>query len=220
MTTMKSEALIEREYKEFLDDKNFPCIGAKAALAKNNIKCVVLSHMACPAQDTEALQFIYSFVDGYRSSSDMYHSAAVIFKEPMNIDENTFDQLLWQRLNALSALDKKVFQHDTRVDSDPASARYSFSLKGEAFFIVGLHAASSRRARRFRYPSLIFNPHAEFEKLRASNRFIKMREVVRKRDVAYSGSVNPMLSDFNTASEVYQYSGKQYTSDWICPLSK
>ena len=217
---MKSEALIEREYKEFLDDKNFPCIGAKAALAKNNIKCVVLSHMACPAQDTEALQFIYSFVDGYRSSSDMYHSAAVIFKEPMNIDENTFDQLLWQRLNALSALDKKVFQHDTRVDSDPASARYSFSLKGEAFFIVGLHAASSRRARRFRYPSLIFNPHAEFEKLRASNRFIKMREVVRKRDVAYSGSVNPMLSDFNTASEVYQYSGKQYTSDWICPLSK
>jgi hypothetical protein len=220
MTTMKSEALIEREYKEFLDDKNFPCIGAKAALAKNHIKCVVLSHMACPAQDTEALQFIYSFVDGYRSSSDMYHSAAVIFKEPMNIDENTFDQLLWQRLNALSALDKKVFQHDTRVDSDPASARYSFSLKGEAFFIVGLHAASSRRARRFRYPSLIFNPHAEFEKLRASNRFIKMREVVRKRDVAYSGSVNPMLSDFNTASEVYQYSGKQYTSDWICPLSK
>ena len=217
---MKSEELIMKEYREFLDEKGFPCIGAKAALSRNHIKCIVLTHMACPAQDAEALQFIYNFVDAYRSSKDMYHSAAVIFKEPLNISEDTFDQLLWQRLHELSALDKKNFQHDARVDSDPASARYSFSLKGEAFFIVGLHAASSRRARQFKYPSLIFNPHAEFEKLRASNRFIKMKEVVRKRDLVYSGSVNPMLSDFNAASEVYQYSGKQYNSGWICPLSK
>lgn len=217
---MKSEELIVREYREFLDEKGFPCIGAKAALSRNHIKCIVLMHMACPVQDAEALQFIYNFVDAYRSAKDMYHSAAVIFKEPLHISEDMFDQLLWQRLRALSALDKKNFQHDTRVDSDPTSARFSFSLKGEAFFIVGLHAASRRRARQFKYPSLIFNPHAEFEKLRASNRFIKMKEVVRKRDVAYSGSINPMLNDFNTASEVYQYSGKQYNSDWICPLSK
>ena len=217
---MKSEELIVKEYKKFLDEKGFPCIGAKAALSRNHIQCIVLTHMACPAQDAEALQFIYNFVDGYRSSKDMYHSAAVIFKGPMSISENAFDQLLWQRLHSLSSLDKKTFQHDTRVDSDPASARYSFSLKGEAFFIVGLHASSSRKARQFKYPALIFNPHAEFEKLRAANRFTKMREVVRKRDVAYSGSVNPMLNDFNTASEVYQYSGKKYNSDWICPLSK
>jgi hypothetical protein len=43
---------------------------------------------------------------------------------------------------------------------------------------------------------------------------------VRKRDIAYSGSINPMLNDFGNASEVYQYSGKQYTSDWVCPFSK
>jgi FPC/CPF motif-containing protein YcgG len=220
MTAMKSEELIVKEYREFLDEKRFPCIGAKAALSRNHIQCIVLTHMACPAQDAEALQFIYNFVDGYRTSKDMYHSAALIFKGPMNISEDTFDRLFWQRLVSLSSLDKRNFHHDTRVDSDPASDRFSFSLKGEAFFIVGLHAASSRRARQFKYPAVIFNPHAEFEKLRAANRFIKMRDVVRKRDVAYSGSVNPMLTDFNTASEVYQYSGKQYTSDWICPLSK
>jgi uncharacterized protein len=220
MTAMKSEELIAKEYREFLDEKGFPCVGAKAALSRNHIQCIVLTHMACPAQDAEALQFIYKFVDRYRSSKEMYHSAAVIFKAPMCISEDDFDQLLWQRLHSLSSLDKINFQHDTRVDSDPTSARYSFSLNGEAFFIVGLHAASSRKARQFKYPALIFNPHAEFEKLRAADRFIKMREVVRKRDLAYSGSVNPMLNDFSTASEVYQYSGKQYTSDWICPLSK
>jgi uncharacterized protein len=217
---MESDELIVKEYKNFLNEKGFPCIGAKAALSRNNIQCIVLKHMGCPAHDAEALQFIYSFVDAYRSSKNSYHSAAVIFKGPVNITEDTFDQLLWQRLNALLSLDKRNFQHDPRVDSDPNSGKYSFSLKGEAFFIVGLHAASSRKARQFKYPALIFNPHAEFEKLRASNRFMKMREVVRKRDVAYSGSVNPMLDDYGNTSEVYQYSGKQYSSDWICPLSK
>ena len=96
---------------------------------------------------------------------------------------------------------------------------YSFSLKEEAFFILGLHPASSRRSRQFKYPALIFNPHAEFEKLRKSDRYTKMKEVVRKRDVEYSGSINPMLADFGEASEVYQYSGMQYNAEWTCPIT-
>jgi FPC/CPF motif-containing protein YcgG len=217
---MKSDNSIQKEYSKYLDDKRFPCIGAKAAVARNHIQTIVLPSMACPSHDMAILQFIYDFVDRYRSSSDLYHSSAVIFRGPLHISENAFDALLWERLQSLERLDKKNFQHDSRVDSDPASARYSFSLKGEAFFIVGLHQASSRKARQFRYPALVFNPHAEFEKLRAANKFMKMREVVRKRDLAFSGSVNPMLNDFDEASEVYQYSGKQYPSGWTCPLSK
>jgi hypothetical protein len=217
---MESDEAIIKEYWRFLDEKSFPCIGAKAALSRNNIKSKVLMHMACPAHDGEALQFIYDFVDAYRTAKNSYHSATVIYKEPINIDEDNFDHLLWQRLRALSALDKLNFKHDDRVDADPASANYSFSLKGEAFYIIGLHPTSSRKARQFKYPALIFNPHAEFEKLRASNKFSKMKEVVRNRDIVYSGSINPMLDDFGKTSEVYQYSGKQYTTDWICPLSK
>jgi FPC/CPF motif-containing protein YcgG len=45
-----------------------------------------------------------------------------------------------------------------------------------------------------------------------------MKDVVRKRDIAYSGSVNPMLTDFGNASEVYQYSGRKYEDTWQCPL--
>jgi FPC/CPF motif-containing protein YcgG len=68
------------------------------------------------------------------------------------------------------------------------------------------------------YPALAFNPHAEFQKLRATNHYESMKEIVRKRDIAYSGSINPMLSDFGEASEVYQYSGRNYNEDWKCPL--
>jgi len=217
---MVSEQHIINEYWEFLSEKGFPCIAAKAALSRNQIKSIVVPHMACPAQDAEVLQFMYNFVDNYRLSEESYHSAAVVFKEPLHADEPLFDQFLWQRLQALSQMDSVNYPHDPRVESDPASPNYSYSLKSEAFFIVGLHPASSRKSRQFKYPTLVFNPHAEFEKLRRSNRYEKMKEVVRKRDVEYSGSVNPMLDDFGNVSEVNQYSGMRHDSSWSCPLSK
>jgi uncharacterized protein len=175
--------------------------------------------MACPAHDSTILDFIYGFVDQYRAATDPYHSAAVIFRMPADTNDEVFDALLWERLKELSMLDRINYPHDARVDPDPSSPSYSFSLKSEAFFIVGLHPGSERRSRRFKYPTLIFNPHAEFERLRKQNRFNKLKEVVRKRDVIYSGSVNPMLDDFGNSSEVRQYSGKRHNDAWKCPLA-
>ena len=126
--------------------------------------------------------------------------------------------MLWQRLQALSNLDAENYDYDRRVDSDPASAHFSFSLKQEAFFIIGLHPGSKRPARQFSYPTLAFNPHQEFEKLRATHHYEPMKKVVRKRDLAYSGSINPMLTDFGEVSEAIQYSGKFYSRDWQCPF--
>lgn len=179
---------------------------------------MVAHHMGCPADDHIILEFIYNFVDDYRKSLQSFHSAAVIFKGPYIDNELIFDKFLWSRLTALSELDKQKYAHDSRVNADPESRDYSFSLKAEAFFILGLNPASKRHARQFKYPTLIFNPHAEFEKLRKENRYNKMKNVVRDRDMVYSGSVNPMLQDFGEASEVFQYSGIRHSTDWKCPL--
>jgi FPC/CPF motif-containing protein YcgG len=215
---MESDQRIIEQYFEFLNRREFPCIAAKAAISKERVRGLVVRHMACPADDFTILEFLYSFVDDYRRSRESYHSAAVIFKQPVKISEDNFDDYLWLRLNSLASMDKKNYKHDKRVDSDPSSPRFCFSLKEEAFFIIGLYADSSRKSRQFKYPTLVFNPHAEFEKLRKSNRYARMKEVVRRRDIAYSGSVNPMLEDYGSASEVFQYSGRQYRPDWICPL--
>lgn len=206
------------EYLAFLNSKAFPCVGAKAALARKQIKCMVADHMGCPKDDGIILQFLYDFVDTYRSSTRSFHSAAVIFKGPEFNNDSEFDRLLWQRLQALASLDKEKYSYDKRVDCDPSSPRFSFSLKEEAFFIIGLNASSSRLARRFKYPTLVFNPHAEFEKLRHAGRYQQMKEIVRKREVIYSGTVNPTLTDFGEVSEVYQYSGVQHDNQWQCPL--
>lgn len=209
---------IIEQYKAYLDKKEFACIAAKAALARQQIKCLVADHIACPKDDNAILQFLYAFIDDYRGSKEMYHSAAIIFKSTDIYNEQMFDEFMWQRLQSLSNLDAANYGYDSRVAANPDAANFSFSLKEEAFYIVGLHPASSRLTRQFQYATLVFNPHAQFEQLRETAKYDNIKGAVRKRDVAYSGSVNPMLEDFGTASEVYQYSGRKYDESWQCPL--
>lgn len=209
---------VVEEYLSFLENKEFPCIAAKAALARQQVKCMVAGNMACPKDDTGILQFLYEFVEEYRMSKDFYHTATIVFSGPQIDDEKLFDELLWQRLQALEILDAENYSYDNRVESDPSSSSFSFSIKEEAFYIIGLHPASSRQARQFKYPALVFNPHAQFEQLRSTTKYEVMKNTVRKRDIALSGSVNPMLQDFGESSEVFQYSGRKYDETWQCPL--
>jgi FPC/CPF motif-containing protein YcgG len=216
---LQESAEIIKAYHAFLNDKQFPCVGAKAALAKHNIKCMVTGHMACPHEDRSLLHFLYRFVNRYRKTPGLFHSAAILFSQPVVTDEEMFDRLLWNKLQALSDLDAAHYDYDHRVSKDPSDKNFSFSLKGESFYIIGLHPASSRLARRFQWPALVFNPHAQFEKLRETKNYEKIKSVVRKRDIARCGSVNPMLDDFGESSETVQYSGRVYDNQWKCPLN-
>ncbi len=209
--------LILEEYIDFLTKRDFPCVAARAAAEREQVKGFIATHMACPRHDEEILKFLYDFIDRYREMPTPFQSAAVIFNNPVASEEE-FERLFWQRLQALADLDANVYKYDNRVNADPRSVEFSFSLKEEAFFIIGLHPMSSRPSRRFKYPALVFNPHAAFSSLRQANTYDKMKNIVRKRDMAYSGSINPMLDDFGNSSEVYQYTGKKYNNSWECPL--
>lgn len=207
------------EYFQYINDKDFPCIAGKAALAEKQIMTFVADHMACPHNDLEILNFLHAFVDSYRDAKKIYHSAAVIFKAPVDINEESFDDLLWRRLQAISDLDAVRSSWDNRVARDPASPDFSYSIHAEALYVVALHPNSSRRSRQFRYPTFVFNPHDQFERLRASHKYIPIRNAVRKRDMKLAGSINPMLADFGESSEAFQYSGRQYEKSWQCPFA-
>ena len=217
MKSSPSEVII-KEYLHYISNKEFPCVAARAAEAKQQVHAMVAENMFCPNDDPAILSFLYKFVDLYRKSESLFHSVAIIFKGPDFGSEELFDKLMWQRLQSLSDLDAKNCPYDSRVACDPSSPLFSYSLQQEAFFIIGLHPNSSRPSRRFNYPTLVFNPHAQFEDLRKSDSYDKLKNIVRKRDALSSGSVNPMLEDFGNSSEVFQYSGRYYDSDWKCPL--
>ena len=61
----------------------------------------------------------------------------------------------------------------------PPIREFAFSFAGTAFFVVGLHAASSRMARRFAWPTLMFNPHDQFDRLRETGRYPRFQQVIR-----------------------------------------
>ncbi len=209
---------IKKEWLAHIQNTSFPCVAAKAALAKEQQKIFIAPHLACPSHDKQILDFISSFIDEYRESDTIFHSAAVLFAQPSIHSEKTYANLFWQRLQALHDLDAQNHGYDPRVSDDPDSENFSFSLKGEAFFIVGMHPASSRSSRRFKYPAIVFNPHQQFEQLRANGQYEKMKNIIRKKDIELDGNINPMLQDFGAASEVYQYTGQQLPAEWKCPL--
>ncbi len=215
---MQPSNTIVNSFHSFISDSLFPCVAAKDALTKDNIQIFTAQHIGCPADDERILAFLYDFTDSYRIAETGFHSAAIIFEQPENPSEDLFDNFMWQRLNAIKKLDEKNYEHDVRVDNNPASPNFSFSIKEEAYFILALHANNSRPARQFKHPTLIFNPHAQFEAMKTTNRYEKMKAVVRKKDLMLAGSINPMLTNFGEASEVYQYSGKEYDKNWKCPL--
>jgi uncharacterized protein len=214
------EIAIEKEFVNFIENKSFPCIGAKTAIAKSQLNCLVVGHIFCPVDDEKIVTFLHTFIDKCRTSNNQFHSAAIIFSAPQDITEAVYEIALWQRLQAISNIDAQHYKYDSRVSLDIHSSLFSFSIKEEALFIVGMHGASSRDARRFKYPAIVFNPHAQFEILKQTNKYKNLQSSIRKRDMALSGTINPMLSDHAIAMslEIVQYSGKDYGNLFSCPL--
>ncbi len=200
-------------------DRAFPCVGAKSAIARGTLDVLACSRIDSAWDDVRIHDGLMRFADAYRRDPTMYRSFAVVFDGPDDLSETMFERALWQRVQSLS--DKDVWRgqdYDTRVSADPDNPHFSLSFGGEAFFIVGLHSNASRPARRFDRPTLVFNLHDQFERLRAEGKYETMREKILVRDEALAGTRNPMLARHGALSEARQYSGRVVDERWACPF--
>jgi hypothetical protein len=211
---------LARRFAEFIRAPEFPCVGAKSALGKGQLRIVVARDIRSAWDDLRIYPNLLDLAWAYSREPSLFHSLAVLFEEDSGLDEAGFEACLWDRLASLSHKDDWHGQPpDPRVSADPANPHFSLSFGGEAFFVVGLHPQASRPARRFERPALIFNLHDQFEQLRASGVYEKMRATILARDVALAGEINPMLAVHGTISEARQYSGRKVSDDWVCPYS-
>lgn len=211
-------ALIER-FEAHIRDNMFPCVGAKSALARQQMPFLVAGDIRCPRDDRTVYEALRDFARAFKALPEPFQSFVVLFKTSGDLSETAFEQVLFQRIQALEALDAAAGEtYDPRVSSDPDDPRFSLSFGGEAFFVVGLHPGASRPARRFAVPTLVFNAHDQFETLRQQGRYETLRHSIVARDVALSGSANPMLARHGDASEARQYSGRRVEADWRCTL--
>ncbi len=203
----------------YIRTANFPCVGAKAALAQDQITCAVYGDIDRPMEDVDLRADLQAFVRKLEAEGPLVQSFVAIFKGPEILTEKQFENALWNRLQCLHNMDTVAGETwNPTTSQDPASPHFSLSLCGESFFVIGLHPNASRLARRFPRPALVFNSHAQFERLRSDGRFDAMKEIIRDRELEISGSINPMLSDFGEASEARQYSGRKVSDTWTCPF--
>jgi FPC/CPF motif-containing protein YcgG len=213
--------LVHDQLRSLITSQKFSCLGARAALNAGDYWIGVYETMGemdttrCLARDLQA----FSANDAERDADDRgFRSFIATFAAPICQDERSFEQVVWRQLQGLHDLDRRANDWDPAVSSDPDDPHFAFSVGGRAYFVVGLHAASSRWARRFAWPTLVFNPHQQFDRLREDGIFEQFRDQIRKRDRALQHVLNPMLSNFGEQSEARQYSGRRVEDDWRCPF--
>ena len=217
-----AEGPLAARLREFLAGPAFPCVGAKAALARDAICMREFGPLGDRANDAALLDGLGAFatmLDGVDLGDTTLHSFVALFNGPHDTDERRFEALLWSQLQRLHDLDVRRGRPWAQdVSRNPDDPDFSLSLAGHPFFVIGLHPGASRLARRFQAPVLVFNSHRQFQRLRADGRYAKMQKATRGRDMALQGSINPNLADFGTASEARQYSGRAVEPYWGCPL--
>lgn len=210
---------LAEEFERHISDAAFPCVGAKSALAKGSLKILEARDLQSAWNDVVIHRQLLQWSADYKDDPEGLRSLAVIFDGPLDLDERAFEAAMWDRIQSFADKDAWLGQpYDGAVSPDPDDPHFSLSFGGCAFFVVGLHPHASRPARRFPRPTLVFNLHAQFERLREEGKYERMRERILERDVALAGSINPMLARHGEASEARQYSGRMTEVDWDCPF--
>lgn len=205
-------ALVERH--------EFPCVGAKSALAQGGLEITAAWSITSAWDDLRIHDALVQWSEDYDSDAQGFRSFAVVFSGPDDLDELAFERALWERLGSLIAKDGwRGNEHDPKFSDDPADPHFALSFGGRAYFAVGLHPHASRRARQTPYPTIVFNLHDHFVRLREEQRYERMRDVILTRDAQFDGTPNPMVAEHGEISEARQYSGRAVGDDWESPLS-
>lgn len=202
----------------FILETKHPCIIARSSVRGNGCRFGVYPTLGSDEATAGLSRDLMLFLEERPLIQHPYASFMAVFERSQSIDEITFEKLLWKQLTKLHQASQEFFPWSNKTSADPSKPDFGFSFAGKAFYVVGMHPNSSRKARQFPHPMLVFNPHEQFEQLRAQNAYDKVKKVVRRNDLKLQGSLNPMLDDFGNSSEAKQYSGRAVSDHWKCPF--
>ncbi|MDQ7995571.1 MAG: guanitoxin biosynthesis heme-dependent pre-guanitoxin N-hydroxylase GntA [Luteibacter sp.] len=214
---LMSVSSVTSVFAAHLSSQQFPCLAAKTAHARDQVTHFEATDLRCGKDDAAIAAAIEDFATR-RKPEHVFHSLVVHFPRTPSLDEEAFETHLFARLQGIHEVDSKRFAWDETVSADPTSEKFSMSVGGKSFYVIGLHPGASRAARRLAHPAMVFNLHAQFEFLRQQGRYDRLREAIIERDVELNGSANPMLAVHGESSEALQYSGRHIEGSWECPF--
>jgi len=210
---------IHDSFRALVLNPQFSCVGAKSAIQQGGYRFGHYEELAAPESTAGLARDLFRFLQEQPLLDGEFSTFVATFSNPIIHSEEQFEKMLWQQLQLLYELDAPLHPWDPQVSDDPDNPHFAFSFATQSFFVVGLHPVASRYTRRFAWPTLVFNLHAQFEELRENGRFERMQEVIRARENALQGSLNENLTDYGSKSDARQYSGRPVGDDWHCPFS-
>ena len=144
-------------FRKFVFDPEFSCLGGKAATNEKTYRFGTFEEMGTKAATRELSYQLFDFARSGKKKAKLSSSFVAIFRRPLDVTEGEFEVCLWLQLRRLHLVDPSEW--DSTVNTDPENPHRAFSFGGRGFYVLGMHANSSRAARRFRWPTLVFNPH-------------------------------------------------------------
>ena len=194
---MKSfETTVDLEIKRLLKQRHYPCIAALQSYHRKDYWMKTYENFGGYFQRPDLRADLLNYLGEYKKGSTPYFSFWAVFDDVTNLNEDQFELNMWRELTALTSASTQAANHDARFNEDPSSKNFCFSIGGRAFFVVGLHPASSRLSRRFPWPALVFNTFEQFETVQA----------------------NPMVELYSDLWESNQFSGRHHDSSWRYPF--
>ncbi len=216
MQDFKSQ--VDVQIKLLLDQKSYPCVAAIQSLHRKDYCIKTYTDFGKVYHRSDLRNELLKFLKNYQQTHSQYFSLWAVFEDYESLSEDQFEKLLWNELSALTSTETSAADKDPRFSLDPIKKDFCFSLGGQAVFVVGLHPQSSRKARRFPWPALIFNAYEQFDQLIAQEKYQPMIETIRRREIEFQGDVNPMVLQHNDLWESIQFSGKNNSPEWKCPF--
>ena len=208
---------VEDEFRSFVEEPAFPCLAGKGLVRQRGYTLGVYGELGSESATADLASDLASFGENALLDGPAFVAFVAVFRGRPPATETLFEQALWTQLQHLHDADDSS-EWDPSVSSNPEDSKFAFSFAKRAFFVVGLHPGSARIARRFSRAALVFNPHAQFDRLRDEGRFERLKSAIRERDLALQQEPNTALADFGARSEAQQYSGKAVQADWRCPF--
>ncbi len=221
--------LIHGTLKGWVLSSGFPCNGAKTAFNTDSYRLGVYDTIS-EVNVSQLANDLTTYIAEYGATptvrpkakagewiplSRTFATFLACFKEEPVCDETTFETLLWSMLERLRGLDKSAAPAGYSLD--PRDNDFAFCFGGEAFFVAAFHPGSWRWSRRFIFPLIVFNMHKQFDGLKASGTFHKLRDTIRKNDENLQGSKNHLVADHGDQSEAPQYAMRRVPANWKPP---
>jgi len=197
--------LVHSVVRGYVLAESFTCVPARIALIKGTYRLAFVDGELGSPLAARALGYTMErFVHDLPHLPSPFRPLLVSFDRPRMVTPVEFHYRVWDTMQLCAEIDQKLFAHASDVSSDPMSEDFGFSCAGRGWFINAGYCGSERDARSFAWPTFICNLQSNFDELKATGRFERIRDKNRSRDVELQGSENPYLAEKGEGDQWHQ----------------